>query len=142
VVDDWGREITEVKGRIDALTGRVLKVERWVEYDSAEFHKKMEAFVNHYKGAEEARDKLAKERHTQNIERMAEIKQSNDRWNLILTIIGAVVGVCMLYLSVKSMTHADSDPSKLFHAEKPVPALSSNQDTGETREDYHPEASK
>jgi hypothetical protein len=117
MVDDWGREIAEVKGRISALDHRVRKVEKWVEEDSPEFHQRMEKFVNHYEGAEEAREKLATERHHQNLLHMEQMKHSTDRWNLVVTIIGLIISVCLLYLTGKSVFHAKADPSEMFHSQ-------------------------
>jgi hypothetical protein len=120
-------DIASIKSEMRSLEARIVKTERWCEEDSPEFHSRMETWINRYEGAEAEREKLARERHQQNIDRMDGIKEHNDRWNLAIAFIGVIIAACMLYLSIKSAMHAENDPAKMFHADAPQVYASGNQ---------------
>jgi hypothetical protein len=139
VTDDWGREIAEVRGEVRALTGRVSKVEKWVEKDSPEFHRKMESFVNRYEGAEEMREKLAKQRHLENSDRLNRIEVEAARgtsrstfWGVIVAFLMLLTTIFMAFVAYKAATHAEVSPANYFHTSSPNPvyADTNKQDTG------------
>jgi len=129
VPDDWGRDIAEVRSDLRALNQRVIKVERWAEEDSPEFHRRMEAFVTRSDTIEAERERVAAQRHKENSDRLETIKVRSDLWNLVIAFFGLVCTACMLYLAVRAANHVENDPSKIFHSEIPNSVYATNQES-------------
>lgn len=128
MTDDNGVEIRieRLSSRVSVLESRVESAEDWVG-KSQEFHVEMRKNWDRLIGAQEATEKLAKQRHQENVDRMERIQASSTIWNLVIGFFGLVCAACMLYLAIKSAGHADIDPSKLFHAKEPAGVYANSQ---------------
>lgn len=126
MTDDWGRQIAEVRGKVEAHNARIKKVERWVEEDSPRFHEKMNTFVTRYDTLEAERDRVAKARHQENIDRMKSLELRSTIFNLIIATIGLIVAICSIYVSAKVASHT-GNLMQLF-SQSPAPVVSSNQE--------------
>lgn len=124
-------DIARLDGRIDGLVDRVSRVEDWVP-ESRSFHTRVDNQLTAIAAVERERDRVAAERHAENIDRMNSIKQSTDRRNLIVAIATAIIAILSLlevgflgYLTSK----ANGRPaSQLFHTQKHAPVVASDQD--------------
>lgn len=102
------QDIARLDGRIDGLVDRVARVEDWLP-ESRQLHQEARGKLTAMEAVERERDRVATERHAENVEHMNAIEMNTGRKNNWIAVGGVIIAILMLvetaflgYLTYKS----------------------------------------